>query len=53
MLEFSYCFFAIAVLAALLGFVGLAGLSAFAAKVLCLAFIGLFLIATFRSRSRF
>jgi uncharacterized membrane protein YtjA (UPF0391 family) len=52
MLEFAYFFFALAVIAALLGFLGLAGLAAITAKVLCLAFLGLFLVATFRGHPR-
>ncbi len=48
MLEFAYFFFALAVIAALLGFLGLVGLAALTAKALCLAFLALFLIATFR-----
>jgi uncharacterized membrane protein YtjA (UPF0391 family) len=50
MLEFAYFFFALAVVAALLGFMGLVGLAALAAKILCLAFLMLFVVATFRSR---
>lgn len=52
MLEFAYFFFALAVIAALLGFIGLVGLAALTAKLLCLAFLGLFLVATFRGHPR-
>ncbi len=52
MLEFAYFFFALAVIAALLGFLGLVGFAAVAAKLLCLAFLGLFIIATFRGHPR-
>ncbi len=50
MLEFAYFFFALAVIAALLGFLGLVGVAALMAKILCLAFLVLFGIATFRGR---
>jgi len=52
MLGFAYFFFALAVIAALLGFMGLVGLAAVAAKVLCLAFLGLFIAASIRRRPR-
>lgn len=48
MLEFAFFFFALAVIAALLGFFGLVGLAALVAKAICVAFLILFLIATFR-----
>jgi uncharacterized membrane protein YtjA (UPF0391 family) len=51
-LEFAYFFFALAVIAALLGFMGLVGVAAFAAKVLCLAFLGLFIVASVRRHRR-
>jgi uncharacterized membrane protein YtjA (UPF0391 family) len=52
MLEFAYFFFALAVVAALLGFLGLIGLAAITAKVLCVAFMVLFVIASFRGHPR-
>jgi uncharacterized membrane protein YtjA (UPF0391 family) len=50
MLEFA--FFALAIIAALLAFSGLAGLAALTAKVLCGAFLVLFIIATIRRHPR-
>jgi uncharacterized membrane protein YtjA (UPF0391 family) len=52
MLEFTYFFFALAVIAALLGFMGLAGMAALAAKIICLAFLGLFIVASIRRHPR-
>jgi uncharacterized membrane protein YtjA (UPF0391 family) len=52
MLEFAFFFFALAVIAALLAFSGLAGLAALTAKVLCGAFLALFIIATIRRHPR-
>lgn len=52
MLEFAFFFFALAVIAALLGFFGLIGLAAIMAKVLCVAFLVLFVIATIRRHPR-
>jgi uncharacterized membrane protein YtjA (UPF0391 family) len=51
-LEFAYFFFALAVIAALLGFMGLVGMAALAAKVLCLAFLGLFIVAACQRHPR-
>jgi uncharacterized membrane protein YtjA (UPF0391 family) len=52
MLEFAFFFFALAIIAALLAFSGLAGLAALTAKVLCGAFLVLFIIATIRRHPR-
>ena len=52
MLEFAYFFFALAMIAALLGFFGLVGLAALTAKVICVAFLVLFIVATFRRHPR-
>lgn len=48
MLDFAYFFFALAVIAALLGFLGLMGMAALVAKGFCLIFLALFVIATIR-----
>ncbi len=52
MLEFAYFFFALAIIAALLGFFGLVGIAALMAKGLCFAFLALFVIATVRGRGQ-
>jgi uncharacterized membrane protein YtjA (UPF0391 family) len=46
MLDFTYFFFALAVIAALLGFLGLVGVAALVAKGLCLLFLALVVVAT-------
>jgi uncharacterized membrane protein YtjA (UPF0391 family) len=52
MLEFAVFFFALAIIAALLGFMGLVGMAALLAKTLCVAFLVLFVIATIRRHPR-
>jgi uncharacterized membrane protein YtjA (UPF0391 family) len=52
MLEFAVFFFALAIIAALLGFMGLVGMAALLAKMLCVAFLVLFVIATIRRHPR-
>jgi uncharacterized membrane protein YtjA (UPF0391 family) len=51
MLQYAITFFVVALVAALLGFWGLAGMAADIAKFLCLIFVVLMIVSLFRGRT--
>jgi uncharacterized membrane protein YtjA (UPF0391 family) len=51
MLHYAITFFIVALVAALLGFWGLAGMAADIAKFLCLIFVVLMVVSLFRGRA--